>query len=61
VAMPNLALSADAALPARQQAEESGLFQGYLTKPIDLAQVHAVFDGLQLASDDVRPDLSGQS
>ncbi|AEK58367.1 MAG: ATP-binding protein [Acidithiobacillus caldus] len=60
-AIPILALSADATLPARQQAEESGLFQGYLTKPIDLAQVHAVFDGLQLASDDVRPDLSGQS
>ena len=51
-AIPILALSADATLPARQQAEQSGLFQGYLTKPIDLAQIHAVFDRLQLATED---------
>lgn len=45
--IPIFALSADATASTRERAQQSGMFSGYLTKPIVLEQIHAVFDALR--------------
>ncbi|HUN00921.1 MAG TPA: PAS domain S-box protein [Halothiobacillus sp.] len=42
--IPILALSADATAPSMGAANASGLFAGYLTKPLNLAELMALFD-----------------
>jgi PAS domain S-box-containing protein len=42
--IPILALSADATVPSMGAANASGLFAGYLTKPLNLNELMAVFD-----------------